>query len=48
MNDELLIEQVEKCSFLYDKCHPHFKNREKRRNAWEKIAAICEDTGKHL
>lgn len=40
MDDGELIERVSEFSVIYDKKHPHFKNKIFKENAWKTIAVL--------
>ena len=42
-----LIELMRENCWMVDKSHPRFKNRDRKLEKWEEIAAILEEEGTH-
>ena len=42
-----LIELMRENCWMVDKSHPCFKNRDRKLEKWEEIAAILEEEGTH-
>lgn len=48
LTDQRLIELVDKCSYLYNKSNPDYKDKIKSQNSWCSIAEALNATGVYM